>query len=219
MLTLVAVDLYSEFGWRSRWSAWWSLPLTIGYFLLLDRLVRRMPAHRPDGCSIYDRAFWRHERFWKVCADGFPQLFNGTPFKSVIWRMLGCEVGRRVFDDGCSFTERRFVTIGDHCTLNAGSIIQCHSQEDGAFKSDRSSIGAGATLGVGAFVHYGVTVGAGRAAGARLVPDEGLRGAGRLPVGRQPGHGARRPLAFDPLPTPRIDIRRRARRDALAGSR
>ncbi|MDT7651427.1 MAG: hypothetical protein QOI36_2833, partial [Pseudonocardiales bacterium] len=54
-----------------------------------------------------------------------------------------------------------FVSIGDDCTLNAGSIIQAHSQEDGAFKSDRIRIGAGCTLGVGAFVHYGVTLGDG----------------------------------------------------------
>ena len=53
------------------------------------------------------------------------------------------------------------MTIGDDCTLNAGSVVQCHSQEDGAFKSDRIAIGSGCTLGVGAFVHYGVTIGDG----------------------------------------------------------
>jgi non-ribosomal peptide synthetase-like protein len=66
-----------------------------------------------------------------------------------------------VFDDGCSMSEKKFVTIGDACTLNASSSIQCHSQEDGAFKSDRITIGSGCTLGVGAFVHYGTTMGAG----------------------------------------------------------
>ena len=79
----------------------------------------------------------------------------------MLWRLLGVRIGRRVFDDGCVLTERTFVTIGDDCTLNVGSVIQCHSQEDGAFKSDRIVIGAGCTLGVGAFVHYGVTMGDG----------------------------------------------------------
>ena len=87
--------------------------------------------------------------------------FNGTPFKTVLLRLLGVRIGRRVFDDGCCLTERTFTTIGDDCTLNAGSIIQCHSQEDGGFKSDRIAIGAGCTLGVGAFIHYGVTMGDG----------------------------------------------------------
>jgi non-ribosomal peptide synthetase-like protein len=159
VLTLVAVDLHSEFGLLVALAGVAILPMTTGYLILLDFLVRRMMVLRPNGCSIYDRAFWRHERFWKLGADRFPQLFNGTPFKNVIWRMLGAKIGKRVFDDGCSFTERRFVSIGDHCTLNAGSIVQCHSQEDGAFKSERSAVGARATLGVGAFVHYGVQVG------------------------------------------------------------
>ena len=79
----------------------------------------------------------------------------------MIWRLLGVRIGRRVFDDGVGMSERTFVTIGDDCTFNAGSMIQCHSQEDGAFKSDRIAIGAGCTLGVGALVHYGVTMGDG----------------------------------------------------------
>ncbi len=53
------------------------------------------------------------------------------------------------------------ITIGDGCVLNAGSIIQPHSQEDGIFKSDRITIGAGCTLGIRALVHYDVTIGDG----------------------------------------------------------
>jgi hypothetical protein len=45
--------------------------------------------------------------------------------------------------------------------LNAGSLVQCHSLEDGSFKSDHTVIGAGATIGVDTFVHYGVTMGEG----------------------------------------------------------
>jgi non-ribosomal peptide synthetase-like protein len=87
--------------------------------------------------------------------------FNGTPMKSFLWRLMGARIGRRLFDDGGFLTERTFTTIGDDCTLNAGSVIQCHSQEDGGFKSDHTVIGAGCTLGVSAFVHYGVTMGDG----------------------------------------------------------
>jgi non-ribosomal peptide synthetase-like protein len=134
---------------------------TVGHFVVVDRLFRPLQALRPLGCSIYDRAFWRHERFWKICSDAYLQIFNGTPFKTLIWRMLGVRIGRRVFDDGLFMTERTFTAIGDGCTFNAGSVIQCHSQEDGGFKSDRTAIGAGCTLGVGAFVHYGVTMGDG----------------------------------------------------------
>jgi non-ribosomal peptide synthetase-like protein len=53
------------------------------------------------------------------------------------------------------------VTIGDHCTLNAGSVIQCHSMEDGIFKSDHTDLADGCSLGTGALIHYGVTIGQG----------------------------------------------------------
>jgi non-ribosomal peptide synthetase-like protein len=89
------------------------------------------------------------------------QRFVGTPFKNIVSRLLGVRVGKRVFNDGFAMTEKTLVTIGDDCTLNAQTTVQSHSQEDGSFKSDRTSIGAGCTLGVGAFVHYGVTVGDG----------------------------------------------------------
>jgi non-ribosomal peptide synthetase-like protein len=171
LLAAIAADLASTFGVSVLALADVLILLFTGvYFVLVDRAVRRLQAFRPLGCSIYDLAFWRHERVWKVCADGYLQVFNGTPFKNVIWRMLGVRLGRRVFDDGCFFTERTFVTIGDDCTLNAGSVIQCHSQEDAAFKSDSTKIGSGCTLGVGAFVHYGVTMGD----GAVLAPDSFL---------------------------------------------
>ena len=106
----------------------------------------------------------------KVPSEAYLRIFNGTPFKNVIWRALGVRLGRMVFDDGCHLTERAMAAIGDGSTLNSGSVVQCHSQEDGAFKSDRITIGSGCTLGVGAFVHYGTTVGD----GAVLGPDSFL---------------------------------------------
>ena len=134
---------------------------TVGYFVLVERAVQLFRPIRPLYCSIYDRRFWRHERFWKTSPVTYQVIFNGTPFKNVIWRLLGVRLGRRVFDDGCLIPEKNLVTIGDDCTLNLNSRIQCHSQEDGAFKSDRTELGSGVTLGVNALVHYGVTIGDG----------------------------------------------------------
>jgi non-ribosomal peptide synthetase-like protein len=51
--------------------------------------------------------------------------------------------------------------VGSYATLAAGSVIQCHSLEDGAFKSDYTVIGAGCSIGSAAFVHYAVTMGEG----------------------------------------------------------
>jgi non-ribosomal peptide synthetase-like protein len=139
------------------------LVFTVAYFVLVDRAVTGFRALRPKFCSIYQPAFWQHERFWKIPSIAYIPMFNGTPFKGVIWRLLGVRIGRRVFDDGCTLIERSLVSMGSDCTLAAGSIIQCHSLEDGTFKSDYTLIGDGCSLGTAAFVHYGVTMADGSA--------------------------------------------------------
>ncbi|MEU6113205.1 Pls/PosA family non-ribosomal peptide synthetase [Streptomyces sp. NPDC047117] len=142
-----------------------SIAFTGVYFALVERVILRFRPLRPQLCSIYEPYFWWHERLWKVPDTHF-MVYNGTPFKNLLWRLMGVRLGKRVFDDGCYLTERTLTTIGDDATLNTGSKVQCHSQEDGTFKSDHSTIGAGSTLGVGAMVHYGVTVGDGAVIGA-----------------------------------------------------
>jgi non-ribosomal peptide synthetase-like protein len=135
-----------------------SMFLGLGYFTLLERAAFGFRRLRPRSCSIYERAFWRHERLWKLLIPALTVL-DGTPFKNLLWRLLGVRIGHKVFDDGCSMPEKTLVTIGDGATLNAGSVIQAHSLEDGSFKSDYVVVKRGATLGVGAFIHYGTTIG------------------------------------------------------------
>ncbi|MGV9930577.1 Pls/PosA family non-ribosomal peptide synthetase [Streptomyces olivaceoviridis] len=158
---LVSVDLYGVVGHVviALYLAM-TLAFSTGYYILVERCLLRFRALTPQLCSIYHPIFWWHERVWKMPSH-YLNIFNGTPFKALVWRLLGVRIGRRVFDDGCYITERTLATIGDECTLNAGSKIQCHSQEDGTFKSDGTTLGTGCTLGVGAHVHYGVTMGDG----------------------------------------------------------
>jgi non-ribosomal peptide synthetase-like protein len=132
--------------------------VSIGYFVFVERASVAFRALSPQFCSIYDPYYWGHERFWKLNAGGLG-LLNGTPFKNVVWRLLGVRIGHRVFDDGCAIIEKTLVTLGDDCTLAAGSTIQSHSLENGTFKSDHTTLGAGCTIGTSAFVHYGVTIG------------------------------------------------------------
>ena len=165
--------------------------LGLVYFTVLERAAIGFRRLRPRSCSIYDRAFWRHERLWKLLTPALTVL-DGTPFKNLLWRLLGVRIGRKVFDDGCSMPEKTLVTIGDGATLNQGSVIQAHSLEDGGFKSDHVVIERGATLGVGAFVHYGTTIGEGAAveADAFLMKGEAVgahqrwRGNPAVEVGR-----------------------------------
>jgi len=134
------------------------LALAIGVFVLADRAVTGFRPLRPRFCSIYQVEFWRHERYWKVPSPALLRIFDGTPFKAPLWRLHGVRMGRRVFDDGCGIVERSLTSVGSGCALNMASVLQGHSLEDGTFKSDRIGVGAGCTLGTGAFVHYAVTM-------------------------------------------------------------
>jgi non-ribosomal peptide synthetase-like protein len=159
-----------------------SVAVTAGWYILVERAIGRFRPLQPRLCSIYEPYFWWHERLWKV-PDHYLNVFNGTPFKNLVWRLLGVRLGKRVFDDGAYLTERTLTAIGDDSVLNAGSKLHCHSQEDGTFKSDRTSVGARCTLGVGAFIHYGVTIGD----GAEIAADSFLMKGEDVPAGARWG--------------------------------
>ncbi|MFD1213411.1 Pls/PosA family non-ribosomal peptide synthetase, partial [Arthrobacter sp. GCM10027362] len=151
----------------------------------------------PIFCSIYQHPFWRHERFWKLSApDAVEQMFNGTPFKPLLLRLLGVRVGKKLFDDGVVIPEKTLVTIGDYCTINAQSCLQCHSMEDGAFKLDAITIGNEVTIGTGGFVHYSVKMGDGSA----LETDSFLMKGEEVPAGSVFGGNPARLVSAPPAP-------------------
>ena len=178
VIGLTGAELHDRFGALSfAFSLVAVLLFTTCFGILVERVLLRFGSLSAQFCSIYDPYFWWHERLWKLSAQ--PRIFNGTPFKGAIWRLLGMQVGSRLFDDGAEIPERTLVSIGANCTLNATAGIQCHSQEDGAFKSDRTTIGSGCTVGVGALVHYGVTV----ADGVEIAPDSFVMKGEDVPAG------------------------------------
>jgi non-ribosomal peptide synthetase-like protein len=141
------------------------------YAVLVERLTLGFRKLEPKYVSIYDPYYWRHERYWKV-ADFATLLsaFNGTPFKALAWRAVGVKVGKRLFDDGASLSERTLVEFGDDVTLGDSCTLQAHTMEDATFKSDRIRVGSGVTIGSNTYVNYGVEMGDGSAlAGAFLM--------------------------------------------------
>ena len=184
VFALAAFDAYGGFA-QLQMAVLFALSVLVTpvYFVLLERAIRGWRRLEPKYCSIYDPYFWRHERLWKIPGERYLHMFDGTPFKNLIWRGLGVRIGKRVFDDGCYLSERTLTTVGDNVMLNAGTIIQCHSQEDGIFKSDRTTIGDGCTIGYGAMVHYGVTMGE----GSVLAPDSFLMKGEEIPPHAQWG--------------------------------
>ena len=143
-----------------------SMVVTAVFLCGVQRCIVALHPTQPAICSIYHPDFWWAERIWKMHPIHYLHAFDGTPFKNVLWRLMGVRVGRRVFDDGAHISEPTLTAIGDESVLNYRSKIQCHSQEDGTFKCDRTMIGARCALGVGTFVLYGVTMGDGSALAA-----------------------------------------------------
>ncbi|MCK6424300.1 MAG: amino acid adenylation domain-containing protein [Burkholderiaceae bacterium] len=144
--------------------------LLLGWYILADRCAQGWRPLQPRQGSIYEPAFWRHERLWKLGLSGDSALLRplqGTPAMGLLWRALGARVGRQLFDDGCAMPEKTLVRLGDHATLGAQSLLQGHSLEDGVFKSDHLRLGDRFSLGAKGFVHYGVVAGD----GVRVDPD------------------------------------------------
>jgi non-ribosomal peptide synthetase-like protein len=132
---------------------------TIAYFAFIERATLGFGRLKPTMITIYDPEFWHHERHWKLADSAIVNLLVGTPFRSIISRLLGVKVGRKVYDGGAMITERTLTEIGDYANLNEASVLQAHSLEEGAFKSDVILVGSGCTVGPAAFVHYGVRMG------------------------------------------------------------
>ena len=160
LIDLAALELFYDVLAHAVMAMLFALSAAVAaiYYALVERCFETLGPPPPAICSIYDPGFWWVERVWKLHPIHFLHIFDGTPFKSVLWRLIGVRFGKRVFDDGTYISEPTLTAIGDECVLNQLSIIQCDSQEDGTYKSGPTTIGAGCTIGVGAFVHYGVTM-------------------------------------------------------------
>ena len=181
LIDLAAIELFPDMYAHAVMALLFAASAVVAavYYAAVEGCFEKLGPPPPAICSIYDRRFWWVERVWKLHPINFLHLFDGTPFKSLLWRVIGVRMGRRVFDDGTYISEPTLTAVGDECVLNHRTIIQCDSQEDGTYKSGRTTIGAGCTLGVGSFIHYGVTMGD----GAVLAADSFLMKGEDVPPG------------------------------------
>jgi non-ribosomal peptide synthetase-like protein len=183
VIDLAAIELFFDAYGHTLMTALFAASAVLAalYYALVEGAFEKLSPPPPEICSIYDSRFWWVERIWKLHPIYFLNIFDGTPFKNLLWRVIGVRLGRRVFDNGAYFSEPLLTTIGDECVFNERSKIQCDSQEDGTYKSGRTTLGARCTIGTGAFVHYGVTMGDGAAlaADAFLMKGELVPGGAR----------------------------------------
>jgi non-ribosomal peptide synthetase-like protein len=160
LLLDAGMDYYDDFGVFALFGAAAALVgAYIVFYAVLERASLAFRRLQPTLASIYDPYFWFHERHWKLSDSPIVGLFPGTPFRPMIMRAVGMKVGAKVFDCSRSVTERSLTEVGDYANLNEGCVLQAHSLEEGVFKSDLIRMGEGCSIGPGAFVHYGVTMG------------------------------------------------------------
>jgi non-ribosomal peptide synthetase-like protein len=89
LITLIGFDLHNSYGSVSVAAALVLDLLFITFFgVLVERASTGFRPLAPQQCSIYDPYFWWHERYWKLVAETQPKIYNGTPFKPVLWRLL-----------------------------------------------------------------------------------------------------------------------------------
>jgi non-ribosomal peptide synthetase-like protein len=169
-----------------------AVAISVGWYLFVERWTLGFRNLSEKYVSIYDPYYWWHERHWKLSDNSaLMALFNGTPFKGLVWRLVGVKVGRNLFDDGCGMTERSLVEIGDHVTLGAQATLQAHTMEDATFKSGKIVIGNDVTMGANSYTNYEVTVGD----RAWLMPDAFLMKGEDVPPGSIWGGNPARQLA------------------------
>jgi non-ribosomal peptide synthetase-like protein len=160
LLSLAALACYDRFGVLALFAGLIAfVGGSIMFFVALERASLCFKRLEPKLASIYDPYFWFHERHWKLSDSPICGLFAGTPFRALLLRAMGMRVGRKVFDCSRTITERSLTEVGDYANLNEGCVLQAHSLEEGVFKSDYIRLGNGCSVGPGAFVHYGVTMG------------------------------------------------------------
>ncbi|MGB5708438.1 MAG: Pls/PosA family non-ribosomal peptide synthetase [Arenicellales bacterium] len=163
---LALLLIYAASSYSSTWSAlgW---VVSVNFFLLfaivssiaLERGSLGFGRLKPIVVSVYDKEYWPIERLWKYSETFLRWLWLGTPFRSIISRLLGIKVGKMVFDDGMYVSEKTLVEIGDYCNLNESVVLQSHSLEQGEYKSGYIQIGNHCSIECNAFLHYGCTIG------------------------------------------------------------
>ena len=159
-IAVTSIIYFPHFGFASLMFAGLTGVITsFAFWLLMEKTSLKFGKLKKQTVSMYDDYFLFHERHWKFTAHPLDKLFAGTPFKPMLARAMGANIGKMVFDDGAEILDKTLMSIGDNANLNARCIIQGHSLEEGVFKSGEVNIANNCTLETAAFVHYSVEMG------------------------------------------------------------
>jgi non-ribosomal peptide synthetase-like protein len=114
--------------------------------------------YQPGEQPLWSFFVWRNELLnaahEHLACDYIVNMLPGTPFICWYFRLLGAQIGKRVYLDSTDITEFDLVTLGNEAEINADATLQTHLFEDRVMKMSRVEIGDHCTVGSVALVLY-----------------------------------------------------------------
>ena len=94
LIDLAAIEFFYDVYGHAVMASLFALSTVVAaiYYALVERCFETLGPPPPAICSIYDPRFWWVERVWKLHPINFLHLFDGTPFKNAIWRLMGVRI-------------------------------------------------------------------------------------------------------------------------------
>jgi len=127
-----------------------------GAVLALKWLV--IGRYKPTTAPLWSFFVWRTElvtsTYENLAVPLLLDLLRGTPYLNLYLRLLGAEIGKRVFMDTTDITEFDLVQIGDDVAVNDSCGLQTHLFEDRVMKVSRVIVDDRATLGANSIILY-----------------------------------------------------------------
>ena len=104
----------------------------------------------------------------RILAGG---MFRGSPIWTAYLRLNGAKIGRHVYVNSLFVSDHNLLEFGDDVVIGSEVHLSGHTVEGGVVKTARVRLGREVTIGLGAVIDIGVTIGDGSQVGAlSLVP-------------------------------------------------
>lgn len=116
-----------------------------------------MGTFRPVVKPLWCPYVWLNELvngIYESLMMSFAAPLLGTTIFSAYLRLLGCKIGKWAFIETELFSEFDLVSIGDHASINSGTVIQNHLFEDRIMKSSYQHVGDECSVGNMSVVLY-----------------------------------------------------------------
>ena len=114
--------------------------------------------YQPGTIPLWNTFVWRTELitglYESMIVSGCLNFLLGTPFASIILRLLGVRIGTGAYIDTTDFTEFDLISIGNNVTLNHNCTLQTHLFEDRVMKMERIRLDNNCQMGSAAVVLY-----------------------------------------------------------------